>query len=134
MVFEITGPIFFGASTKIADVIKGANNSPLNSYSLTIVCTILVWFMRAGLLSLILFPFLKNDWLKNMIKFWGLPIYLLSLGFIPQIFTLTSGMELYNTFNPRLIVYSIEIGLTIGLMLYVFFCCFLRQNSCGLCF
>ena len=29
MVFEITGPIFFGASTKIADVIKTANKQVL---------------------------------------------------------------------------------------------------------
>jgi len=111
---------YFYEHDLLEDIIGASENSPISSKALTILGSLFIWFMRAGMLSLILYPFYKLDWLKNMIKFWGLPIYILSLGFIPQIFTLTSGTNLYNSFNPRLIIYSIEIGLTIGLMLYVF--------------
>jgi len=112
---------YFYKHDLLETVVAGTNSSPLSSWGLTVVGTLLIWFMRAGMLSLILYPFMKNDWLKNMVKFWGLPIYLIALGFIPQIFILTSGVSVYNAYNPRLIIYCVEIGLSLGLMLYVFF-------------
>ena len=83
---------YFYSHDILEEIVKDKHNSPLSSWALTIIGTLLIWFMRAGMLSIVLYPFLKNNWLKNMVKFWGLPIYLISLIFIPQIFKLTSGL------------------------------------------
>ena len=97
------------------------NNSPLASPFLTAVASLIIWFGCASLLSIIVYPFFKLDWLKNLVKFFALPVYILTIGFLIPVFSLIVGENAFSGINPRLIIYSVEIGIALAYCLYIFF-------------
>ena len=111
---------YLWSNDAIMNVFCVTDGTPLESPFLTVVGTLLFWFLFAALLSVILYPFFKRAWLLHFVKFWALPVYILALGFLIPVFLLTDGHQALNGFSPRLMFFSIEIAIGLSVSLYLF--------------
>ena len=79
-----------------------------------LVALILNWFLNANILLIALGTFIKNDTVKNIIKFFTLPITILTVVGMTIVSKGIVGVQAYNEFHFRAIMMAIEIGIVLG--------------------
>lgn len=78
------------------------------------------WFMYAIELLLVLFPFFKRKFVVDIIKFFALPISLISLGGLYIASIGIVGSDAYFAFNFRAILMAIEFAIAVSYSFVVF--------------
>ena len=76
----------------------------LGSPALTFISLIVNWFMIGIELLLILFPFFDKNYTKNIIKFFALPVCVISMFFMTFAIKGIVGVGGYEAFNFRAIL------------------------------
>ena len=82
----------------------------------TIVSLILTWFTFTALLSIVLDQFYEYKTLRYLTNFFALPTLLLDIAFFGIYATGIVGTDVFTSFDVRLPLLAVEIGLGIGLV------------------
>lgn len=119
----ILGVLFFIRYMSGSEVIQNTlslENAVLGSKALTFFALISNWFMYGVILVLVLFPFFRREFAKNIVKFFCLPISILCFGglYVAQVGVV--GFEGLAAFNFRAILMAAEFGLAVALSFIVF--------------
>lgn len=75
----------------------------------TIVGSLLVWFTYATVFIIAMFPFFKINNLKNLIKFFGVPVLLLDYIFFKTYGISVCGISAFDGFDLRILLLAIEL-------------------------
>lgn len=92
----------------------------LGSPALTFISLIVNWFMIGIELLLILFPFFDKNYTKNIIKFFALPVCVISMFFMTFAIKGIVGVGGYEAFNFRAILMAVEFAIALGYSSAVF--------------
>ena len=92
----------------------------LGSPALTFISLIVNWFMIGIELLLILFPFFDKNYTKNIIKFFALPVCVISMFFMTFAIKGIVGVGGYEAFNFRAILMAVEFDIALGYSSAVF--------------
>ena len=103
--------------------IRGLNMTLIPGYEipfgddmhLTIIAVLLIWFTWAALLTVILNEFFNIDTLKNIVKFFSTPVFLIDIALLEIFVTGIIGKNPFTSNDPRLICIVIELVLAITL-------------------
>ena len=97
------------ADVAIGDVLS-LNNSPFgdNKFS-TVIGSLLVWFTYATIFMISLYPFFKIKNIKNVIKFFGVPILVLDFILFKIYGISVSGSTAFEGFDLRILLLAIEL-------------------------
>ena len=109
----IVAVVFFVRFMSGHDIIEnviGLNCPDINSKALTAISILLNWFFNASLLMVCIAPFFNNRTVNNIIRFFVLPVTVLSFSFIYWQSICLVGLNSYNHFSFRAILFAIEIG------------------------
>ena len=80
------------------------------------IAVLLVWFTFTALLSIVLGQFFEYKTLKNINKFFSVPVLILDLIFFKTYAIAISGVKVFEGFDIRAFLLAIEIGLALGIM------------------
>lgn len=107
------GQELFGGIVKLQE-------SPLSNGFLTVVSLLSYWLQFASVLVLVLYAFFKHSILTHFVKFFSLPVSIISiLTLVPQLVGIQGSGAVAN-FSIRIMFYAIEIGICLMYSLYVF--------------
>ena len=97
-------------------------HTPLNlSGFMVVMGFIAFWLPLAVNLLVILYPFFKNSKYTALVKYFGVIASIFSLVFIYPYTVGIIGNNAYSTFDIRALLISVELGITLGYSLVVFF-------------
>ena len=98
--------------------VRGLNMySPFGDEMLTTIFAVLmVWFTYASLLMTLLDQFFEFPTLRNLTRYFALPVFVIDLLFFGVYATAIVGPEPFAEFDIRLPLMAIEIGLALGLI------------------
>ncbi len=82
---------------------------------LTVLGIILIWFSFSATLNIVLGVFYKFDTLKNLVRFFSLPVLLLDLLCFNVYATAVVGADVFEVFDIRLVFMVLEVGIAIAL-------------------
>ncbi len=114
--FTLAGVFFirFMAGKDAMRYIFELSNSPLESEFLTVMCLILNWMLFSAILLFILYPFFRNGKYTAIVKYYGLPVALVSTIFITVVTKGICGAEVYDAFSIRALFMGIELGIMLA--------------------
>ncbi len=96
------------------------SSSPIDNPVLTCISLILNWLNYSVILLIVLYPFFNLKRFATIIKYYGTIISLLCIGFITYLTMGIVGENAYNTFDIRVLLMGIELGITIVYCFIVF--------------
>ena len=112
---------FLWGQEALSMIIGVTHGSPIYSGFLTVMAIILFWFLHTAFLAVVLHIFFKDQkWLTTLVKFFALPVYILSLAFLSVIYPIVAGRWAFVGFNVRLMFFSFEIAMGLAYSVYVF--------------
>ena len=82
----------------------------------TIISLLLTWFSFAALLAVILDQFFEYKTLRHLTNFFALPVLLLDIIFFGRYASGIIGIDVFTSFELRLPLLCVEIGLGVGLV------------------
>ena len=106
-----------------SDAIAGMvalGNTPITGKFANFVAIMLVWFTYSSSLLLSLYAFFDIKQLKSLVKWFALPISILNVCLLGLNFTAILGAGSINVFSLRGLFFTLEIGFSLGLSLFVF--------------
>ena len=83
----------------------------------TILAVLLIWFSYTAMLSIFMDQIYDFKALKNIVRFFAIPVLFLDLIFIETYITSISGAKAFEAVDARAILISLEIALSLGLSL-----------------
>ena len=119
----ILGILFFVRYMSGKDMIEDAFklvSAEFDNKFLTFVSILTNWFMYALQLCLVLYPFIKKDFVTNIIKFFALPISFVCLIALTPASIGIVGKAGYASFNFRAILMAVEFAIVFSYSLTVF--------------
>lgn len=99
----------------------GLENEQINNKILSLISILLTWFNLCVNLVIILYPFFKLKAQTNLIKLFCLPMSMLTFAFLSPYTKGIIGVDAYRVFDIRIILLSLEVSITFGYSLFVFF-------------
>ena len=91
--------------------VHALSNSPIDSKFLTAISLILNTLLQTTSLLFILYPFFKTSKITTVVKYWGLIVGLLCLGFIVPVTKGIVGADAYIGYHTRTLLMGIEIAI-----------------------
>ncbi len=88
---------------------------------MTVTGSLLIWFTFAALLSTVLDEFFEFKTLRNITRFFALPIFALDIVFFKIYSIAVIGKDAFEVFDVRTVLMCIEIALAISLIVSRFF-------------
>ena len=82
---------------------------------LTVLGILLIWFSFSAMLNILLSVFYKYDTLKNLTRFFSLPVLLLDLLCFNVYATAVIGSDVFEVFDVRIVFMVLELGIAIAL-------------------
>ena len=96
------------------------SNENFSNKFITFISLMTNWVMYAMELCLVLYPFFKKDFVKNIIKFFVLPVsFLCIVALVPASIGIV-GKVAYNAFNYRAIMMAVEFAIVFAYAVVVF--------------
>lgn len=112
--------MFMSGNDFLRNTFKLASADLKNPF-LTFVALVLNWALYSVVLLVVLFPFFKDSKYATIIKYYGLIVTLLNMGFVWVISRGVFGTGIYASFFVRPLLYGILLGILFGYCLVVFF-------------
>lgn len=102
------------------DKVFKLTNSPIDSKFLTVISIIINMFLQPTILLVVIYPFFKNSKSTTLVKFWALPVAILSFIFIKPVTMGIVGTKAYDGFNVRAFLMGLEIAILLAYTFVIF--------------
>lgn len=102
------------------DKVLKLTNSPIDGKLLTVISIVINMCLQPTILLVIIYPFFKNRNNTTLVKFWALPIALLSFIFIKPVTMGIVGADAYDSFNIRFFLMGMKIAVLIAYTFVIF--------------
>lgn len=102
--------------------VRGLNMySPFGDNTVITALTLIIgWFSYAAILLIALYPFFKVNNIKNVIKFLGLPVFILDFIFFKQYAISISGVNAFEGFDLRVLLLALEVSMSLAYTIAIF--------------
>ena len=99
-------------------VVRGLNMfSPFgDEMALTLFALILVWFTYAALLMTVMDQFFDYPTLRNLTRYFAIPVFLIDLAVFEIYSTAIAGRDPFAEFDLRVVFIALEIAIALGLI------------------